>query len=70
MTLLERINHYNRQPDHSVTVVVGPNNKQWYAVTDEDGVLIDWFPTVEEHGQTDQAGDPLPRQGNGKSLPP
>ena len=44
MTLSERINHYNRQPNHKTDITLGPDNQQWYTVTDEDGVLIDWFP--------------------------
>ena len=47
MNLLERINHYNRQPNHKTTVTLGPDNRPWYNVADEDGVLIDWFPTTE-----------------------
>jgi hypothetical protein len=47
VTLVERLAHYNRQPNHKTTVTLGPDNRPWYTVTDEDGVLIDWFPTTE-----------------------
>jgi hypothetical protein len=47
MTLLERLAHYARQPGHATSTEPGPDGRTWHTVTDEDGVLIDWFPTEE-----------------------
>lgn len=54
MTLLERLAHYATQPNHTTRTEPGPDGRPWHTVTDEDGVLIDWFPAEEPENERDR----------------
>lgn len=47
MTLPELLAHYAVQPNHTIATEPGPDGRLWHTVTDEDGVLIDWFPAEQ-----------------------